>query len=342
MWNGRDALCHHGIKGMKWGVRRFQNPDGSWTAAGRERYGKGGNPRASLGGASVGSSSNQNGRLTKVGSSLSKDPETGFHKIVKAESDADRLARCNPNFKKTTDISPYNRNCGNTVIADALRKRGLDVEARGNNLGLTVSDMDEFFEKIDPKKQMSVKAPKLKNSTIRSFMFGKGNTEKATAEIKKRGEQVQNEIGKQIASSFPDGSSGAVSLTGMFGSHWISFDVKNGKTTFSNPQDPNEDLLVDFGCYKDWGKQNPATAVRLDNAKVNKNTIGNVVMDYGDTQKDSKGMDWNPLKTKGNEWMTKNPKIEQSVYRTFGNKWDGSWESFSPQSQEYIKKAKVI
>lgn len=33
-------LTHHGIKGQKWGVRRFQNPDGSYTAAGKERYGK--------------------------------------------------------------------------------------------------------------------------------------------------------------------------------------------------------------------------------------------------------------------------------------------------------------
>jgi len=34
-----DELYHHGIKGQKWGVRRFQNPDGSLTPAGRERYG---------------------------------------------------------------------------------------------------------------------------------------------------------------------------------------------------------------------------------------------------------------------------------------------------------------
>lgn len=34
-------LEHHGIKGQKWGQRRFQNEDGSVTAAGRQRYGIG-------------------------------------------------------------------------------------------------------------------------------------------------------------------------------------------------------------------------------------------------------------------------------------------------------------
>lgn len=31
-------LCHYGIKGMKWGIRRYQNKDGSLTELGKKRY----------------------------------------------------------------------------------------------------------------------------------------------------------------------------------------------------------------------------------------------------------------------------------------------------------------
>lgn len=36
----QEYLMHYGVKGMKWGVRRYQNYDGSYTRKGLERYRK--------------------------------------------------------------------------------------------------------------------------------------------------------------------------------------------------------------------------------------------------------------------------------------------------------------
>lgn len=41
MMNNYYSLQHHGILGQKWGIRRFQNADGTWTARGKKRRNNG-------------------------------------------------------------------------------------------------------------------------------------------------------------------------------------------------------------------------------------------------------------------------------------------------------------
>ena len=35
-----EYLMHFGVKGMHWGIRRYQNPDGTLTNAGKKHYSK--------------------------------------------------------------------------------------------------------------------------------------------------------------------------------------------------------------------------------------------------------------------------------------------------------------
>lgn len=81
-------LQHHGIKGMKWGIRRFQNEDGSLTSAGKQRY------------------RDENGKLTKEGIARLGTVSGQGRKIVSGSQDVVRGAQ------KLADISnqqPKNR-----------------------------------------------------------------------------------------------------------------------------------------------------------------------------------------------------------------------------------------
>ena len=153
-----DILIHHGIKGQKWGVRRYRNKDGSLTDEGKKRYG-----------------SNVNNDIDDYFSKEkhSDKENANFYKQIR-----DRLEKGTPEERK-----------------DILRRA---VDPEGEKLiekmpsGLTMKEEDEYFNNVvASRKEFRVSellygtiSDRL-NDTVGSLYFGESVNDKARAELDK-------------------------------------------------------------------------------------------------------------------------------------------------------------
>ncbi len=110
-----NELMHHGILGMKWGVRRYQNKDGSLTPAGKRRV--------------------QTGEVDKSSetSSSHSSSSTASKKSVKEMSDSelrDKITRLELE-KKYSDLSKPREQAktskGKAFVMDVLEKSGKNI-----------------------------------------------------------------------------------------------------------------------------------------------------------------------------------------------------------------------
>lgn len=271
-----DYLAHHGILGQKWGVRRYQNADGSLTNEGKRRYLKYTSPTIEK----------TKSILKRIPRRLAAELIPGYGELqtvvslskfskylingydskdyTKKEGEYEKISE----LKKmsTPSLSPENEvkktnprlgmqkgkvnNCGYCAITMEMRRRGYDVIARSKSQGIVDNDLHRWFKNLEIN---TVKASK----------------ETDTGSRKKILTNTYNKLCDEIE-SLGEGSRGYLAITyeGMNCGHAMFWEVSNGNAIIYDGQSgkyghQNDKLISLSNPYVGF------RYARLDNLKMN-------------------------------------------------------------------------
>lgn len=159
-----DVLIHYGILGMKWGVRRYQNKDGSLTSAGKKRY----------------------GNNDDIKDSQQKNTEEPKKKSVKDMSDEELRREINRM----------------QLEQSYLRMTGQNIEKGKSAVEIALGKMKESFVSTVAQKSGQILAERLVNSMlgVKDNKDNKDNSSKNNNSNKNDIKEVKDSLTKEINS----------------------------------------------------------------------------------------------------------------------------------------------
>ena len=301
-----DYLCHHGIKGQKWGVRRYQNEDGSLTPLGYKRYGyKSNGPnnidsnkneydhsesRSSLNKAIVFSTlirdivrlrplglARDTKRLIDVVNANKK--ENAFNKRVESlKIDPQTGFHKKSSYMSEKDdmemVNPgfknfdenTKNNCMLCTLTYEMRRRGYDVTANKASYGYNFTNVNRWFN-ADIDTSFMIDR---KSDTFRQDVLDANKKARHGKNI----ELAENVINKLIKQG--DGARGNLMVTWGIrqGGHSVVYEIKNGEMII---RDCQANKIYNQNAAKKLLKHcMQASFARLDNAEFNNATIKEV------------------------------------------------------------------
>lgn len=182
-------LAHHGILGMKWGLRRYQNKDGSLTPAGKTRYAGSPNPR----------------HKPSSARKVAKQRAAALEKARQAKAEKKAFEEARQKALKSgnaTEVLKYKDSSTRAELQDAYNRISTErllMEISAKETAKGKSKVDQILETADKWAARGAKAAEVWNKAKKIKSIFDEQKKKQEEKEKKDQENAEKEISKKKA-----------------------------------------------------------------------------------------------------------------------------------------------